>query len=60
MISLKNNLLKRQSDRVSELGDKLAEVTPFIDWEVSRPIIKKIYDNQSEKGGRANTDEIIS
>jgi IS5 family transposase len=59
MISLKNNLLKRQYDRVNELWDKLAEVTHLIDWEVFRPIIKKIYNNQSEKGGKPNTDEII-
>jgi IS5 family transposase len=30
------------------------EIDPLIDWEVFRPIIRKMYDNHTEQGGRPN------
>lgn len=44
---------------LKELGDRLAEIDPLIDWEVFRPIIREMYDNRTEKGGRPNNDEIV-
>ena len=41
------------------MGDKLAEIEALIDWEAFRPIVKGMFDNQSEKGGRPNIDEVV-
>jgi IS5 family transposase len=55
-----NNYFKiKQYVKIEELGDQLADIDPFINWEVFRPNIKNMYDNQSEKGGRHSNDEII-
>ncbi|MDD3753373.1 MAG: IS5 family transposase [Methanobacterium sp.] len=51
--------MNKQYARVQELGDRLAEIDPLIDWEVFRPIIREMYDNRTEKGGRPNNDEIV-
>ncbi|WP_081882640.1 transposase [Methanobacterium sp. SMA-27] len=45
--------------RVNQFGHKLAEIDPLIDWEVFRPIIREMYDNHTERGGRPNNDEIV-
>ena len=37
----------------------LAEIDPLIDWEIFRPIIREMYDNHTERGGRPNNDEIV-
>jgi IS5 family transposase len=37
----------------------LADIDPLIDWEVFRSIVKSMFDNQSEKCGRLNIDEIV-
>ena len=39
--------------------DKLAQIDPMIDWELLRPIVKELYRNDTEKGGRPNIDEIV-
>ena len=39
--------------------DKLAQIDPMIDWESLRPIIKDLYRNDTQKGGRPNIDEIV-
>ncbi|WP_067092574.1 IS5 family transposase [Methanobrevibacter curvatus] len=59
MYNLNNYFINKQYAKVEELGDRLADIDPLIDWEVFRPIIKSMYDNQSEKGGRPNNDEIV-
>ncbi|KZX14405.1 IS5 family transposase [Methanobrevibacter curvatus] len=59
MYDLNNYFINKQYAKVEELGDRLADIDPLIDWEVFRPIIKSMYDNQSEKGGRPNNDEIV-
>jgi IS5 family transposase len=59
MKSFENYFMNKQYARVKELGDKLAEINPLIDWECFRPIVRGMYDNQSERGGRPNIDEIV-
>ena len=39
--------------------DKLAEIEPMINWESLRPIVKELYRNDTDKGGRPNIDEIV-
>ena len=51
--------MKKEYALLEQLGDKLAEIDPLIDWEVFRPIIREMYDNHTEQGGRPNNDEIV-
>ena len=44
MMSFDNYFMSLQYARVQELGDKLAEIDPLIDWEVFRPIVSGMYD----------------
>ena len=44
---------------VSKLGDRLDKVRAIIDLEKFRPILKGMYNNQTEKGRRPNIDEIL-
>ena len=50
---------REEYERVRILGDKLSEIDSLINWEAFRPIVKDMYDNKTEKGGRPNIDEII-
>lgn len=59
MKSFEMYFMNKQYSRVKELGDKLAEINPLIDWGVFRPIVREMYDNRTERGGRPNIDEIV-
>ncbi len=59
MKSFDDYLMNKKYARVKQLGDKLATIEPLIDWEVFRPIIREMYDNRSERGGRPNNDEVV-
>jgi IS5 family transposase len=50
---------QEEYERVKRLGDRLSEIDKLINWEAFRPIVKDMYDNKSEKGGRPNIDEIV-
>jgi IS5 family transposase len=50
---------REEYERVKALGDKLSEIDTLISWEAFRPIVKDMYDNKTEKGGRPNIDEIM-
>ena len=52
MKSLLDIALQKRYERVKKLGDKLSEIDSLIDWEAFRPIVKGLYDNKSQKGGR--------
>ncbi|MEM3845614.1 MAG: transposase [Candidatus Parvarchaeota archaeon] len=39
--------------------NKLEEIDKIIDWESLRPVLKDLYNNDTEKGGRPNIDEIV-
>jgi IS5 family transposase len=51
--------MNKEYEKIKELGDRLAEIDPLIDWEVFRPIISEMYNNKSECGGRPNNDEVV-
>lgn len=59
MKSFDDYLLDKEYSRVERLGDKLGEVEPLIDWEVFRPIVREMYNNRTERGGRPNNDEVV-
>jgi len=51
--------MEKNYTRLEELGDKLAEKDPLIDWELFRPIINGMCDNHTARGGRHNNNEIV-
>jgi len=59
MESFNNYLMKKEYACAEQLGDKLAEIDPLIDWEFFRPIIRNMHDNHTERGGKPNNEEII-
>ena len=59
MKSFSEFFMKKEYALLEELGDKLDEIDPLIDWELFRPIIREMYDNHTEQGGRPNNDEIV-
>jgi transposase, IS5 family len=59
MESFDDYLLDKEYSCVERLGDKLGEVEPLIDWKVFRPIVREMYDNRTERGGRPNNDEVV-
>lgn len=44
---------------MSKLGDPLAGVNPFLEWERFRPIADELYDNKTKKGGHPNIDCVL-
>lgn len=52
-------VFREEYEKVKLLGDKLNEIDSLINWESFRPIVKDMFDNKSEKGGRPNIDEVV-
>ena len=59
MQTLTDFALNEEYERLKKLGDRLAEIEALIAWGEFRPIIRGMYNNTSEKGGRPNIDEIV-
>ncbi len=59
MASFIDFAFREEYERVKLLGDKLSEIDSLIDWEAFRPIVKNMYNNKSEQGGRPNIDEVV-
>jgi IS5 family transposase len=55
MKTFTNYVMKNEYVRVEQLGDKLAEIDPLINWESFRSIIRNMYVNRTELGGRPNS-----
>ena len=52
-------IFRQAYEKVKEKGDRLAKIKQAIDWEAFRPIIKAMYRNDTPRGGRPNTDEVV-
>jgi len=52
-------MLRQAYENVKKNGDRLAEAEKQVDWEAFRPIIKPMYTNDTPRGGRPNTDEVV-
>lgn len=59
MNSFMNYGLHQAYDRLSKLGDPLAQANSLIDWEGFRPIEEELYDNKTERGGHPNIDFVL-
>ena len=51
-------ILQQEYRKLSKLGDRLAKADELVDWEQFRPIVKDLYVNDTDKGGRPNTDKV--
>jgi IS5 family transposase len=59
MDSFNKHLLKQEYNKLAKLGDRLAKADQLVNWEAFRPIIKAMYQNDTELGGRPNHDEVL-
>jgi len=59
MDSFRSYMLRKAYENVKKNGDRLAEAEKQVDWEAFRPIIKPMYTNDTPRGGRPNTDEVV-
>ena len=57
--SFDSYLLRKLYVKTSRNGDRLAEAEKQVDWEAFRPIIKPMYTNDTPRGGRPNTNEVV-
>ena len=58
-MDLVNYGLRERYEQLKKRGDKLAEIKNVIDWESLRPLLKDLFTNDTEQGGRPNYDEIL-
>jgi IS5 family transposase len=59
MDSFTSYIFRQAYEKVKGKGDKLAKINSAINWERFRPIIKARYTNDTPRGGRPNTDEVV-
>jgi len=59
MTSFDEYILREQYKRVRGLGDRLALMKDQIDWKPFVPLVKSVFQNDTERGGRPNTDELV-
>jgi IS5 family transposase len=51
--------LRQEYTKIAILGNKLGEIRDIINWEQFRPIVRNMYHDNKETGGRPHTDEIL-
>jgi len=59
MTSFQHYVLKEQYKRVSGLGDRLELMKEQIDWNPFIPLVRGVYHDSPDTGGRPHTDEIL-
>src|SRR3989338_1496776 len=58
-MSFESYILKEKYKKVQGLGDRLELMKQQIDWNPFVEIVKDVFDNDTELGGRPNTDEKV-
>ena len=58
-MSFNQFILKEQYAKVKGLGDRLELMKEQIDWECFRPLVKSVFYDDKETGGRPHTDEVL-
>lgn len=58
-MSFESYILKEKYKKVQGLGDRLELMKQQIDWKPFIKIVKDAFDNDTELGGRPNTDEKV-
>jgi IS5 family transposase len=59
MDSFTSYIFRQAYEKVKGKGDRLAKIKQAVEWERFRPIIKAMYRNDTQRGGRPNTDEVV-
>ena len=59
MDSFTSYFFRQAYEKVKGKGDRLAKIKQAVDWEQFRSIIKAMYRNDTQRGGRPNTDEVV-
>jgi IS5 family transposase len=52
-------VLKGEYDKVRGLGDRLRYIKETIDWEPFIPLVKLVFNDNEETGGRPHTNEVV-
>jgi len=58
-MSFESYILKEKYKKINGLGDRLELMKQQIDWDPFIPIVKDAFDNNTNIGGRPNTDEKV-
>ena len=58
-MDLVNYGLRERYEQLKKRGDRLDDMKKIIDWESLRPLLKDLFTNDTEQGGRPNYDEIL-
>jgi IS5 family transposase len=58
-MSFNRFILEEQYKKVKGLGDRLALMKQQIDWKPFIPLIKSVFYDDKETGGRPHTDELV-
>jgi IS5 family transposase len=58
-MSFNRFILEEQYKKVKGLGDRLALMKQQIDWKPFIPLVKSVFHDDKETGGRPHTDELV-
>jgi len=58
-VSFNKFILKQQYEKVKGLGDRLELMRRQIDWKPFIPLVKGVFHDDKETGGRPHTDELV-
>ncbi|MEM4068158.1 MAG: transposase, partial [Candidatus Micrarchaeaceae archaeon] len=58
-MDLVNYGLRERYEQIKKRGDRLDDIKRIIDWEGLRPLLKDLFNNDTEQGGRPNYDGIL-
>ena len=58
-MDLVNYGLRERYEQLKKRGDRLDDIKRIIDWESLRPLLKDLFTNDTDQGGRPNYDEIL-
>ena len=59
MVSFVSHSLRVEFQRVQGLVGRLLEAEKIVNWNKFRPIVAKLYRDNTEIGGRPHTDEVV-
>jgi IS5 family transposase len=51
--------IRQEYSKIAILGNKLGEIRDIINWEQFRPLVRNMYHDNKETGGRPHTDEVL-
>lgn len=58
-MSFQHYVLKEEYERVRGLGDRLELMRGQLDWNPFIPLVRSVYHDSPETGGRPHTDEVL-